>query len=59
MEKELAVIRSTLELAMGADFFKAFHENKEKTIIIMRSLLPYQVWDQAQRRLIAQQERST
>ena len=59
MEKEVAVIRKTLELAMGSDFLKTFHEDSEKANVIMRSLLPYQVWDKVKRRLISQQVRST
>ena len=31
----------------NADFFKAFHEDKEKAKFIIRTLLPYQVWDKA------------
>ena len=50
MEREGAVIRKMLELAMGSDFLKTFHENSKKATIIMRSQLPYQVWDKVRRR---------
>uniref|UniRef100_A0A7S4DA01 Uncharacterized protein n=1 Tax=Heterosigma akashiwo TaxID=2829 RepID=A0A7S4DA01_HETAK len=59
MERDTAVVRKTLELAMGSDFLKTFHENSEKANVIMRSQLPYQVWDKVKRRLITQQVRST
>lgn len=60
MERDSAVLQQSLELAMGADFFKAFHEDKEKEAkIIIRILLPYQVWYKAQTRLVSQQVRST
>ena len=44
---------------MGSGFLKTFHENSKKATIIMRSQLPYQVWDKVKRRLITQQVRST